>query len=205
MLSDALSEESSVREGAGYDETFGSGDESEDFSPSSKRETSAQSLDGKDEGYAEGSEEVGVDEVGKKGSGGDGGDDDDGEDGDGDEKDDGEESFEGTSVGPGDNRPFILPAEWAVNKFLPSMSDKVFKELRIKYQILEHIPIRLPKENEKCYSRRTADVGMYDAMFAARLRLPLTALHRQLVDFLGLSISQIAPNAWRTFIGVEML
>ena len=85
------------------------------------------------------------------------------------------------------------------------MNDKIFKKLRVRYQILEHIPIRLPKENEKCYSRRTADVGMYDAMFAARLRLPLTALHRQLVDFLGLSISQIAPNAWRTFIGVEML
>ena len=38
MSSDALSEESSVREGAGYDETFGSGDESEAFSPSSERE-----------------------------------------------------------------------------------------------------------------------------------------------------------------------
>ena len=41
MSSDALSEESLVREGAGYDETFGSGDESEDFSPSSERETSS--------------------------------------------------------------------------------------------------------------------------------------------------------------------
>ena len=68
--------------------------------------------------------------------------------------------------------------EWAVNKFLPSMSDKIFKELCIRYQIPEHIPIRLPKENEKCYTRRTTDVGMYDAMFAAGLRLPLTALHR---------------------------
>ena len=67
ISSDAKSEESSVREGAGYDEAFGSGDESEDFSPSSGRETSAQSLDGEDEGYAEGSEEVGV-EVGKEGS-----------------------------------------------------------------------------------------------------------------------------------------
>ena len=85
------------------------------------------------------------------------------------------------------------------------MSDKVFKELRVRYQILEHIPIRLPKENEKCYSGRIADVGMYDAMFVAGLRLPLTALHRQLVDFLGLSISQIASNAWGTFIGVEIL
>ena len=67
MSSDALSEESSVREGAGYDEAFGSGDKFEDFSPSSGKETSAQSFDGEDEGYAEGSEEVGV-EVGKEGS-----------------------------------------------------------------------------------------------------------------------------------------
>ena len=104
MSSDALSEESSVREGAGYDETFGLGDESEDFSPSSKREMSAQSPDGEDESYAEGSEEVEVDKVGKEGSGSDGGD-------DGDEEDDGEESCEGTSVGPRDNRPFILPEE----------------------------------------------------------------------------------------------
>ena len=65
MSSDAMSEESSIREGVGYDEAFGSGDESEDFSPSSRRETLAQSLDNKDEGYAEGSEEVGV-EVGKE-------------------------------------------------------------------------------------------------------------------------------------------
>ena len=41
MLSDAMSEESSVHEGAGYDEAFGSGDESEDFSPSLGRETLA--------------------------------------------------------------------------------------------------------------------------------------------------------------------
>ena len=111
MSSDALSEESLVLEGAGYDETFCSGDEHEDFSLSSERETSAQSLNGEDDGYAEESEEVGVDEVGKEGSGGDGGDDDDGEDGDGDEEDDGEESCEGTSVGPGDNYPFILLVE----------------------------------------------------------------------------------------------
>ena len=58
MSSDASSEESSIHEGAGYDETFGSGDESEDFSLSSEREMSAQSLDGNFESYAEGSEEV---------------------------------------------------------------------------------------------------------------------------------------------------
>ena len=209
MSSDALSEELLVREGVGYNETFGLGDEFEDFSPSSKRETLTQSLDGEDEGYAEGSEGVGVDEIGKEGSGDDGGDDDDREEGDNDSdddgEDDGEDSYEGALVGPRDNRPFIIPAKWTVNKFLTSMSDKVFKELRVRYQIPEYIPIRLPKENEKCYSRRTAVMGMYNAMFAAGLRLPLTALQRQLVDFLGLFVSQIAPNAWRNFIGAEIL
>ena len=151
ISSNALSKESSVHEGAGYNKTFGSGDESKDFSPSSERETSAQSLDGEDESYVEGSEEVGADEVRKEGSGGDGGDDDDGEDGDdgdddnredgdGDKEDDEEESCEGTSVGPGDNRPFILPVEWAINKFVPLMSDKVFKELHVRYQIPKAYP-----------------------------------------------------------------
>ena len=204
MSSDAMREESSVREGAGYDETFGTGDESEDFSPLSGRETSAQSLDGEDECYAEESEEVGV-EVEKEGIWVDGDDAHDGEDGDDDEDDDGEGSSVGASVGPGDNSPFILLAEWAVNKFLPSMSDKIFSELRVRYQIQEHIPIRLPYENKKCYTGRTTDVGMHDAMFAARLRLPLTALHYQLVDYLGLSVSQITSNTWRTFIGEEIL
>ena len=177
MSSDAMSEESSVCEGAGYYEAFSLGDESEDFSPSSVRVTSAQSLDSEDECYAEKSEEVEI-EVGKEGSWVDGEDAHDRKDGDGDEDDDGEGSSEGASVSPRDNRPFIFPAEWAINKFLPSMSDKIFSELRIKYQIPEHIPIRLPYENEKCYTGRTADVGMYDAMFAVGLRLPLTALHR---------------------------
>ena len=73
------------------------------------------------------------------------------------------------------------------------MSDKVFKELRPRYQIPDHIPICLL--NKRCYSGWTADVDMYDAMFAAGLRLPLTTLHRQLADFLGLSVSQITLNA----------
>ena len=68
MSSDAMSEESSIREGAGYFEAFGSSDESEDFSPSSGREMSTQSLDGEDECYAEESKEVEI-EVGKEGSG----------------------------------------------------------------------------------------------------------------------------------------
>ena len=128
MSSDAMSKQSSVREGAGYEEAFGLGVESEAFSPSSGRETSAQSLDGEDECYVEDLEI----EVGKE-SWIDGGDAPDGEESDDDESDDGEGSSEGDSVGPGDNRPFILPAEWVVNKFLPSMSDKIFDELRVRY------------------------------------------------------------------------
>ena len=89
MSSDAMSEESSVHEGAGYDEAFGSSVESEDFSPSSRRETSAQSLDSEEECYAEESEEVEI-KVGKEGSWVDGEDAHDGKDGDSDEDDAGE-------------------------------------------------------------------------------------------------------------------
>ena len=174
MSSDASCEESSVHEGVGYDEAFGSGHESEDFSLSSERGTSARSPNDNESCTGEDKVEDEV-EKGREGEGVEGGinadgDDSDGDDSDGDEGD-GEE-------GPGDNRPFILPEDWAVNKFLPRMSNKIFGELRTRYQIPDHIPIRLPEENETCYSGRTADVGMYDAMFAAGLRLPLTALHR---------------------------
>ena len=49
------------------------------------------------------------------------------------------------------------------------------------------------------------DVGMYDAMFATGLRLSLMELHRQLANYLGLSIGQIAPNVWRIFLGAVVI
>ena len=186
MSSEATSEQSSVRKEVGYNEVFVSSHESEEFSWLSEWETSAQSPDDDVKSYDEKNEELVVNEdkveEGERES--------DGDDNDGDE-----ESYEGTSGSPGGNRPFILPENWTVNKFLPKMNDRVFKELRTCYQIPDHIPICLPRKNERCYSGRTADIGMYDAMFAAGLRLPLTALHRQLVDFMGLSINQISLNA----------
>ena len=107
MSSDASCEESSVCEGAGYDETFGSGHELEDFSLSSERGTSARSPDGNES--CTGEDEV-EDEVGKgrEGEGVEGdmctdGERSDGDDSDGDQGD-GEEE-------PGDNRPFILPED----------------------------------------------------------------------------------------------
>ena len=185
MSSVVLSEQSSVHEGAGYDEVFGSGQESNGFSGLSKRETSAQSPGDDVEDYVEGVEEEVVDEDEGEGE----------SHGDEDEDEGDEESYEEASVSPRGNRPFILPEDWAVNKFLSKMSDRVFKELHTHYQISDHISIRLPRKKEKCYTRMTVDVDMYDAVLTARLRLPLTALYRQLVDFMGLSVSQIAPNA----------
>ena len=114
---------------------------------------------------------------------------------DGDENDSDKEVLESTSGGLGDDRPFILPKKWMVNDFLLTMSDKVFNTLRDRYQIPNNIPICLPRKFENCYSGKTADVGMYNAMFTVGLRLPLTALHRQLANFLGVSVSQIAPHA----------
>ena len=101
MSSDTSSEQLSIHEGAGYDKAFGLGDESKGFLRSSKREMSAQSPDSDVKSYAEESEEV-VDKV-EEGEG---------ESGSDKEEDDGdEESCEGTSRGPRDNCPFILPED----------------------------------------------------------------------------------------------
>ena len=124
---------------------------------------------------------------------------------DGDKDDGDEESYEGTVGVPRDNRSFILPENWSVNKFLPKMSYRVFKELHTRFQIPDYIPLHLPRKNERCYIGKTANVGMYEAVLAAGLRLPLTALYHQLADFMGLSVSQITPNAWRIFIMAEIL
>ena len=105
----------------------------------------------------------------------------------------------------GSARSFILPLIWMVNNFYLTMSDKVFNTLKDHYQIPKNIPLRLPGKFEKCYSRKTVNVGMYDAMFATGLRLPLMDLHCQLANYLGLSVNQIAPNARRIFIGAEVI
>ena len=98
MSSDVSSDQLSVRNGAGYDEIFGSSQESDGFSESLGRETSAQSPSDDVEDYVEGVGEKVVGEVeGERESGGDG------------VKDEGdEESYEEASVSPEGNRPFIL-------------------------------------------------------------------------------------------------
>jgi len=128
--------------------------------------------------------------------------------GDGDENDADDRTPEvGSSGNPGSGHtcPFILPQMWTVNDFLQKMTTNIFKNLRDRFQIPDHIPIRLPGKFEKCYFGEKADFGMYDTTLAVGLRLPLMALHRQLANFLGLSVNQTTPSAWRIFIGAEIL
>ena len=168
MSRGAISEQSSVREGASYDEVYQTGHEPEEgHSRSSKRETSTRSPDEDWENYIGEEErdegEVEGDRVTK-----------------GDEDDTDDRALEIGSLGnleSGHTRPFILSKIWTINDFLPTMKTKIFKDLRDRYQILNHILIRLPGKFEKCYWGKTADFGMYNAMLAAGLRLPLTALH----------------------------
>ena len=46
---------------------------------------------------------------------------------------------------------------------------------------------------------------MYKQMLKAGLRFPLSTLHRELLKYLGLSVTQISSNAWRVFIAMEIL
>ena len=185
MFREATSEQLSVREGAGCDEVFQTGHEpKEGLSRSSERETSAHSLDKEMESCVR---EGGEEEIDEGENEGDEGEEDDRDEGDADERT--LEVGSSGSLGNGNTHPFILPKMWTVNDFLSMMTANIFKNLKDRYQIPDHIPIRLLGKFEKCYSRKTADVRMYDAMFAAGLRLPLMASHHQLANFLGLSVS----------------
>lgn len=63
----------------------------------------------------------------------------------------------------------------------------------------------MERKVEKSYTGRTLDVGFYEAIFIAGSRLTLTELHHWLEDLLGVSVCQIALNAWRILLGAEVL
>ena len=124
----------SVREGAGYDEVFQSGHEPEEgLSLSSERETTARSSDDEAESHDREVEKGGSDVEVE------------------DDEDEGMAYKEGSlgSDEHGHTRPFILPKIWTINDFMPTITKKVFKELRDRYQIPDNIPIRLPGKFEK--------------------------------------------------------
>ena len=92
-----------------------------------------------------------------------------------------------------------------VNYFASTIKEAHFKTLRANYQILDYIPIHLPYKSEKCYYDGVDDVRVYEQVLKAGLRFPLNSLYRELLKYLGLSVSQISPNAWRVFIAMEVL
>ena len=98
----------------------------------------------------------------------------------------------------------MLPL-WTVNNFISSIKQTHFNTFREKYQIPIHIPIHLPYKSEKCYYRGVDDVRVFEQILKAGLRFPLSALHYRLLQYLGLVITQISPNAQKVFLGVEVL
>ena len=158
MSREVTSKQLSVRERVGYDEVFLLGHEPEEgFCWSSERVTLAQSSNVEVE--SRGGEDEVVSEGEDKDDKGEGG-----RESDEDENIGEEEVLESNSGSLGDDRPFIPPKKWMVNNFLLTMSDKVFKTLCGRYQILNNIPIHLLRKFERCYSGKAADFGMYDAI-----------------------------------------
>ena len=153
---EATSEQSLVRERAGYDEIFHLDHKTEEgFSWLLKRETSTHSLDDKGESYDGGEVE---EEEGEEGE-------DEGDEGGEDEE------YGGEDDGTRDSLREEVP------EALGTMTTNIFKNLQDHFQIPDHIPICPLVKFEKCYMGKTTDVGMYDAMFTVGLRLLLTALH----------------------------
>ena len=98
-------------------------------------------------------------------------------------------------IGPDGLREFILIPLWTVNDFISKIKETHFKTLRDKYQIPDNIPMCLPYKSEKCYYEGLEDLGIYEQMLKAGLRFPLSTLHHHLLQYLGLSVNQISPNA----------
>ena len=98
---------------------------------------------------------------------------------------------------PSRQRPskVFLPNEWLIHYFLANISDKVSSRLRPRFQIPDDVPIKKGDIREKCYTRRSSDVGFYETAFIAELSLPLSSLHHRLATYMGKSVSQIAPKA----------
>ena len=160
-MSSASSNQSFVRDGAGYEELYSSGYRDPD--DLSERSPSASSPSSKNE-------DMEVAEP-KEGS------------------DDGEEQRIKFVVGTDGLREFVMLPEWTVNFFTSTIKEAHFKTLRANYQIPDYIPIRLPYKSEKCYYKGVDGVGVYEQVLKAGLRFPLNSLRRKLLEYLGLSVS----------------
>ena len=165
-MSSASSNQSFVRDGAGYEELYPSG--CRDPDELSERSPYAASPSSKNEDMELAEPEEG--------------------------SDDGNQGIKSV-VGADGLREFAMLPEWTVNNFTSIIKEVHFKTLRAIYQIPDHIPIRLPYKSEKCYYDGVDDVGVYEQALKAGLKFPLNTLKRELLQHLGLSVSQISPNA----------
>ena len=172
------SNQSFVRDGAGYEVVYLSGYRDPD-DLSEERSPSASSPSSKNEDM-----EVAEPEEGSN---------------------DGEDQRIKSVVGADGLREFIMLPEWTVNAFMSTIMEPHFNTLRANYQIPNYIPIRLPYKLEKCYYEGVDGVGVYEQVLKPGLRFPLSSLHHELLKYLGLSISQISPNTLRVFIAMEVL
>ena len=176
-MSSATSNQSFVRDGTGYEELYPSG--YRDPNDLSERSPSASSPSLKNEDMKLAEPEEG--------------------------SDDGEKQRIKSVVGTDELREFVMLPEWTINSFTSTIKEAHFKTLRANYQIPEYIPIRLPYKSEKCYYEGVEGVRVYKQVLKVGLRFPLNSLHHELLKYLGLSISQISPNAWRVCIVMEVL
>jgi len=170
-MSSASSEQSCVRKRAGYDEAYPLGQDdpgtsSEERVPSANSpSTEDDDLDG-DGSESDSNEDIGNDEPPVQ-----------------------------SVIGLDGFKEFIMLPLWMINDFNSSIKQHHFNTLREKYQIPVNIPMRLPLKREKCYYKGVKDVGVYEQMLKVGLRFPLSALHRCLLQYLRLAITQISLNA----------
>ena len=164
-MSSALSNHSFVRDGADYDEVYSSGHKDHD-NPSEERILSTSSPSSRDEGLEK--EKLEDDLL--------------------QDLDDNEPPIQSV-VGPDGLRKFIMLHIWTVNDFISTIKEPHFKTLRGKYKIPNNVPFRLPYKSEKCYYRGVEGVEVYEQMLKAGLRFPLSSLHRQLLQYLGLAVT----------------
>ena len=170
-MSSVSSNQLFVRDGTGYDEVFPLGQKDPDTS-SEERNLFATSPSSRDEGL----------EMDRP-------------------KDDSSDSLDDVEppvqsiTDPDGLREFIMLPIWTVNNFTSTIKESHFKTLREKYQIPINIPLRLPYLSEKCYYKGVEGVEVYEQMLKAGLKFPLSSLHCQLLQYLGLAVTQISPNA----------
>ena len=97
------------------------------------------------------------------------------------------------------NRPFI--AEGVPSK----LTDKDLGRLRSRYQIPENIVVRLPDNGEWACSSNGEGIALYEDSLTGGLRLPFRPFEREVLHRLGISPSQLNPNAWRIMTGLQVL